>query len=414
MPFMEKRSAKTQFAFFWMTLVDEPFFALFTLMLFILKKDLGASTFQLSFFAAMKPLVSLFSFYWSSSLENHKHKLLSNFIYAWVLGRIPFLFVFYIHSAWFLIFCGIWFQLFYRAGIPSQIELANINIPKKPLQKLFSNMYLLRFIESIFLGLFLGKVLDLHSNMWQYCFSLFALLSLTSVLIQKNIPFSSAVSKNPEKNEWKNPIIGPWKDCAKLIQKRPDFAHFQWSFMLGGIGLMIITPAIAIYHVEILHLNHEEISIARYIWMGMGVLASSYIWRKVFAYLPLKATTGIILIGFALYPLFLLAANYHLLFLNFAFLFYGIAQAGSNLVWNLSATVFAKEENSSKFSTTNILMVGIRGVFAPAIGGFLCVVLPLSYVLIIGCVISLVGASYSLLLKPVLSKEERAYKAMGQ
>lgn len=401
---------KTKLAFLWMNIVDEPFMVLFGLLLFILRKDLNASALQISIFATIKPVISLFSFYWSSNLTKKRHKLLSNMISAWVFARIPFLLIFFMNNVWYIIFSTAVFQLFYRAGIPAQMEIAKKNILKDQREKLFSYIFVLRFAESILMGIFLGRLLDMHHSIWKYAFFGFSLLSISSYYIQRKIP----IYTEPHKIDYsynediKSKIVRPWKDFINLMKSRPDFSHFQWCFMIGGFGLMLMVPATAIYYAEILNLTHEDISIARCIWMGIGVIASSFFWQKNISKLPIYKLTGIIIAGFSLFPLSLLFASFNHMWLNIAFLFYGIAQSGSHLLWNLSGTMFSNSnEDSSKYTSVNVLTVGIRGAIAPVLGGLLCTIIGSVYVLILGCSICLLGAIFSLGIKKYTSYVNR-------
>lgn len=400
--FKASRVIKTRFALLWMHLTNEPFVALFTLLGFILRKDLGASTFELSVFATISPVISFFSFYWSASLTRNKEKLLPNLIGAWVLGRLPFVFFPFFNNVWYLIFAAGVYQLFYRAGTPALMEILKQNIDKKPREHLFSFVYLLSFLESILLGFFVGKFLDFHHNSWKILFVVSALISMSSAFFQSRIPLTKQL---PDKNtppKESNSLIQPWKDCLYLMKTYPDFARFQWGFMIGGFGLMLINPALIIYYAETLFLSHENLTTARYIWMGCGVLLSATLWRQAISKYSVRTLTLLILIGFGLFPILLLFAQSQLIFLYIAFLLYGIAQAGSHLLWHLSGTLFAsEEESSSKYTGTNVLMVGIRGLIGPALGGVLTSFIGPTITLALGAVICLTGALFMRLKAPV-------------
>lgn len=399
--FKIQRFTKTRFALLWMNLTNEPFVALFTLLGFILRKDLGASTFQLAVFATIAPVISFFSFYWSACLTRNKEKLLPNLMGAWILGRLPFLFFPFFNNVWYLIFAAAIYQLFYRAGTPALIEILKQNVDKKPREHLFSFVYLLSFVESILLGLFVGKFLDFHSNGWKILLVASALLSMSSAFFQNRIPLTTQL---PDKNtppKESNNFIQPWKDCLYLMKTYPEFARFQWGFMIGGFGLMLINPALIIYYAETLFLSHENITTARYIWMGFGVLISTALWRQAISSYSVRTITLLILIGFGLFPILLLFAKMQLIFLYIAFLLYGIAQAGSHLLWHLSGTLFAsEEESSSKYTGTNVLMVGIRGLIGPALGGVLASSLGPMITLSLGALICLSGAVFMKLKSP--------------
>ena len=402
----KSRSLYTRLALIWMHLANEPLAALFTIMLFILKKDLAATTLQISVFAALQPAISVFSFYWGSNLLRQRSKLLSNLIGAWVLARLPFLCFPFVENVWFLIFAAGIYQLFFRAGTPAMMEILKLNMEKKPRENLYSLVYVLSFIESIFLGLFIGKALDLHGGAWKILFFVSALLSISSIFIQMRIPMPPLKQDQNILPITANRVIQPIKDSIHLMRSRPDFAQFQWGFMIGGFGSMLIKPATIIYYADVLSINYGNLTIARYIWMGFGVVCSSFLWKQGLGMNSINRLTSIVILGFGLFPFILLLANYGLFWINIAFLFYGIAQAGSHLIWNLSGTLFAINEDSSKFSATNILMVGLRGIIAPLLGGLLCDSFGPIPVLILGVCICLWGAYF------MMRKKSPAYSGV--
>ncbi len=401
------RSLFTKVAFTWMHLAGEPFTALYTLLLFILRKDLNGTTLQISIFATIRPVISVFSFYWSANLLRDRSKLLSNLMGAWVLARLPFLCVPFIDNVWFLILAAAIYQLFSRAGMPAMMEILKLNMDKDPREKLFARIYVLSFIESILLGLFIGRLLDMHESAWKILFFSAALLSISSVFIQMRIPLPADLKQDqniliPTTNR----LLQPIKDCIHLMRTRPDFAHFQWGFMIGGFGLMLIAPALQIYFADTLALTHNDLSIARYIWMGVGVVGSSFLWRRALNHVPTHLLTASIILGFSLFPLTLLLAIQQLYWVNIAFFFYGIAQGGSHLLWHLSGTLFAKEEDSSKFSSVNILTVGIRGLVAPVLGGLLSSLIGPYLVLICGIITCLAGVFFMIYKAPLRSTQK--------
>src|SRR3989339_709155 len=364
---------KTRRALLWMNLSNEPFVVLYTLLPFILRKDLGATLLQISILTALRPVLPVFSFYWSANITNRRHLLRSNLIGAWVLGRLPFLFIPWMDSIWYIIFCCAVYEFFNKSGIPALIEILKINIPKEAREKTYTFYFVLSFIESILLGLFMGGLLDLHENSWKILCSLTALIGLSSLFVQIRVPISidpiaTALPTLPLKSR----ILGPWKEAFNLMKNRPDFARFQWGFMMGGFGLMLIAPSLSLFYVDTLNLAHSQLITGRSIFMGIGVVLSSFFWKKALAKLETSQLTLRILIGFGLFPLALVLAPFQIHWFYFSFILYGIAQSGSHLLWNLSGTLFAKDEDSSQFSRVNILMLGLRGIIAPALGGILC------------------------------------------
>ncbi len=388
---------KTRLALLWMNLSNEPFVVLYALLPFIFRKDLGASILQISILTALRPVLPLFSFYWSANLTNCRHRLRSNLIGAWLLGRIPFLFVPWFPNAWYIIFCCAVYEFFNKSGIPALIEILKINLPKDAREKTYTFYFVLSFVESILLGLVMGGLLDKQPSSWSILCGITVLIGLSSFVVQMRVPIPLEDRAPIALPPFKTRLIQPWKEAIALLKRRPDFARFQWGFMMGGFGLMLIAPSLSIYYVDYLNLEHTQIVTGRSILMGVGIVLSSFFWRKAISTLSVPQLNVRILIGFALFPLLLVLSAFHMQWFYFSFIIYGIAQAGSHLLWNLSGTLFAENEDSSPYSRVNILMLGMRGIIAPALGGIFCQLFGPIPMLIVGGVICSLGAWYSFL-----------------
>ncbi|MBS0651997.1 MAG: MFS transporter [Verrucomicrobia bacterium] len=385
---------KTSRALLWMNLSNEPFIVLYALLPFIFRKDLNASLLAISILTALRPVLPVFSFYWSANLTNRPDLLRSNLILAWAFGRLPFLFVPWFANVWYLIFCCAAYEFFNKSGIPALIEILKINIPKDAREKTYTFYFVLSFVESILLGLVMAGLLDFHPSAWQFLCGFAALVSLSSIWVQLRVPIEIATAVPAPLPPFKVRVVQPWKDAFALLRKRPDFAQFQWGFMMGGFGLMLIAPSLSIFYVDMLNLEHTQIVTGRSILMGVGIVLSSYFWKKGLSKLSVPQLTIRILIGFGLFPLVLLLSLLDMQWFYLAFILYGIAQAGSHLLWNLSGTLFAKDEDSSQYSRVNILMVGLRGIVAPALGGLMCSYLGPVPMLVFGTLICAMGAVY--------------------
>lgn len=465
---------KTKLGLLWMNLSSEPLIAIYSLIPIILRRELGASMFQIAFFSMLSPILSVLSFYWGSWLTVRKNRLLPNLIGAWILARIPFFFFPCISTFWgMFVCCGI-YQLFSRATTPALMEILKRNIPTKTREHVFSLYYVLSVVEGIVIGLLLTQVLTICDNNWRLLFLICASISLTSVFIQLQIRISSIpkhihnqMAKDPESAHdatlekggsidrntpsllersdpevlmrsgdpilnvpgymskqnfdqvlpaqklspignrskfwdkslfqnrffyrFRHTVVQPLKESFRLLVSRPDFATFQWGFMIGGFALMLIAPVRSIFIADILPVSLTDLTTARCVFVGLGMAGSSLIWRKALEIYGIHRLTAWILVGFGFYPLFLLLASIHLSWFYLAHLIYGIAQGGSHLVWHLSGIIFAGEENSTPFTTINVLMIGLRGIVGPLLGGILCYVAGPVVVLIIGTLIGLGG-----------------------
>ncbi|MES2345079.1 MAG: MFS transporter [Chlamydiota bacterium] len=383
---------KTKAALLWTSLLNEPFLALYALMPFILRKDLEATLFQISLFTMLKPTVSLLSFYWSSWIACRKDRLRSNLIGAGILARLPFLIVPFIDNVWYLIFAGAAYMLFSRAGIPAWMEILKLNMPKKPREKLFSVSQSLGFAEGILIALALGMLLDTYSSFWKILFMLGGLLGIFSTLIQGRLPIRGENGNEESLKKYVRPdLFTPWKEALQLMRERPDFARFQWGFMAGGGGYMLIIPALALYYADVLPLSHTDMALGRCLFMGLGYVISSPCWGLAMNRFEFSRLTSFVCVGFGLFPLLILCASLSLFWFFLAFFLWGVVQAGSHLLWNLSGTIYAGADDSSRYTSVNILTVGLRGLVAPMLGGVLCDLMGPVPVFFIGAAACMVG-----------------------
>jgi uncharacterized membrane protein len=292
-----------------------------------------------------------------------------------------------------LIFASAIYMLFSRAAIPAWMEILKLNLKKNYRDKLFSLGSILAYAEGVFIAVFIGAFLDSYQNAWKIFFIVSSLFSFIGVYLQFKTPIlTDNISKRKPINL--EGFIKPWKDGFALIREKPDFAKFQIGTMASGFGIMLANPALTFFYADTLKLTLSEITVGRYIFMGLGFVVFSPFWARAMQKYSINYLTGFVCIGFAVFPGFMILALTSKVWIYLAFLSYGITQAGSHLIWNLSGPTFAKEEDSSKYSSINVLMIGIRGVIAPMIGGLLCDMFSPILVFILAVGICLSGSVY--------------------
>src|SRR5689334_65115 len=92
-------------AFLWTHILGVPFWGLLNnLLTFILYKDLHISPLQITLIVALKPMSSLLAPYWSQAIHQRPDNISSNLAWANILRYLPFLFVPWVHSSWYIIF----------------------------------------------------------------------------------------------------------------------------------------------------------------------------------------------------------------------------------------------------------------------------------------------------------------------
>jgi MFS family permease len=391
MEFSQIKLQRTRSAFLWTNILRAPFWAIYNLLLFILYKDLHATPFQIALFIALKPTVSLFSMYWSSYINKRPDRLLSNVVWAGVIGYLPFLLFPFFYNVWFVLAASSLYMMMFRGVVPAWMEIFKLNLPGEAKQKVFAYGSIVSYVVGAILPLLIGPLLDVYALSWRWIFAFSAILSMIAIIFQLKIPIEYKLFP-VEKRTKRSVFLDPWKNAWKILSEKKGFRNYQIGFMIfGGAGLMIMQPALPQFFIDVLGLSYTELSIALTLCKGCGFALTSPLWARSLGRSNFYHFSGFITFLAALFPLILFTSQISLFWLYFAYFAYGVMQAGSELSWHLSGPIFAKNDDSSLYSSVNILTVGLRGCVLPQIGSVLCLLVSSSTVLLYGAVLCLVG-----------------------
>lgn len=365
---------RTRAAFLWTWICNSPFWAIYTMFTFILYKDLHATPLQITVSIALKPLVSIFSMYWSAWINKRKDRLIANVILAGIIGHLPFFFFPFVDNPWYFVVSFGFYMLMARGSLPAWMEILKLNIPGTMREKVFAYASTFEYLGGGILPLALGWMLDGYSQSWRWLFPVTALISILSAFIQYRIPIKQDLIE-PIAVSSRIDVIGqimkPWKDAWELIRTRKDFAVFQIGFMLGGSGVLVVLPILPAFYEDVLQLSYTELALAVTLCKGVGFALTSSLWAKWIHKVGIYRFIGTVTCVACLFPLCLIGAQFNLAWVYIGHIIYGIMLAGSELSWSMSGPIFAKHEDSSVFTNVNLVTVGIRGCFVPAIGSFL-------------------------------------------
>ncbi|CDR33636.1 MFS transporter [Criblamydia sequanensis] len=360
-------------SYFWARVLDTPLWAIFNMLPFILLKDFKASVFQLAVFIAIKPIVSLFSSYWSSMVHGRPKLLKTNIILAKCLGSTLFFLVPFFQSSWLLVIASAIYMCLAVGALPAWMEILKRNLTDVDCKKTFAYGSSIGYLGGGILPLALGWILDGSPQAWKWIFPLSALISLSSLpLIIKIKVVSTGESRERTRKSFLSYLLGPWKKSFEILSKKRDFLLFQIGFMVMGTGLMLMQPALPIFFVDGLGMSYVELALALSVCKGISYALSSPLWAARMQKMDIFKFSASVTALACLFPVFLILAKWNFLFVFAAYVGYGAMQAGSELSWNLSGPIFSKKADSSPYTAVNVVTVGIRGLFAPALGSFFC------------------------------------------
>lgn len=391
-------------------LLGLPFWSLINLLAFILYKNLHITPLQITFIIALKPTSALLAPYWSQIIHQHPERVIRQLMVANVCRYLPFLFIPWFDSAWPIIGAFGVNMMLYRASMPSWMEIIKCNLPKAIQERTLAYGCMFDYSGTAFMTLILGFVLDHYGPFWRWLFVATALLGLISTLLlyklsRTDLALPPQVNENAN-NNFKETLLRPWKQTWQLLKERPDFRIFQMGFMLGGGGLMVIQPALPAFFVDVLQLSYTEMGMALAVCKGIGCGLTAQLWTRIFQKMNIYQFSSLVTLLAGLFPILLLLAPINVLLLYIAYILYGIMQAGSEFSWHISGLVFAKEQDSSIFSRTNVLTVGLRGCVIPALGASLLPLIYSSGVMLLGGALCFSATGYLMQRSPHVLKQK--------
>ena len=387
----------TRFTYLLSYILYTPFWGIYNMLPFILYKDLHATPWQIAMLITLKPVVSIFSLYWSSHVSQRPDRLKKNIVIAGVLGNLPFFFYPFVDNVWFFVITSASFMLLARGVVPAWMEILKINIPTQSRSKAFAYGSSVCYLLSGVFPILFGWLMDEHLQVWRWIFPVTALLSMSTILLQIRLPTPPLQNIVPPDNKPSliHHLVHPWKKSWELLRQRPDFAWYQGGIMISGFGVMLWQPALPVFFMDGLNLSYTELATALAFFKGIGYATSSPMWANYFNRSMIYRFCGYVAMLFCVFPLLLIAAKWDLLWLYAAYVLYGVTQSASEMSWSLSGPAFSRDqEDSSSFTSINVLMVGLRGCIAPPLGSYLLVYGGSQVDMVLGSILCGVGAVY--------------------
>ena len=367
---------KTRNAVMWSSLLSEPLTALYAFLPFILYQELEASAFQVAIFFMLKPVVSLFSMYWSMEVASRPDRLVANVVWGGILARLPFFLFPWMNNSWLILLSGAAYWMFYRGVVPAWMEILKMNLPSKQRSRVFSLGAIFGYLQGVFLAILMGPWMDHNSEAWRWLYPIAALMGMIGVGFQARIPLDIKAMVSSGRNESKQPfkqrLVEPWKKAFQLLGEHKDFARYQWGIMICGLAIMIMKPAEPVI-IEKIGLSYTDLAVAILVCKGLGYVVTSALWARWLDRLNIFTFTSLVFFIVGVSYLFLLSGTLITFSVFICYFVYGIFLAGNHLSWNLSGTIFCTEGDSSSFTSVSVAMVGLRGLVGPFMGSTLLV-----------------------------------------
>ncbi len=339
----------------------------------IARKALHAADWQILAMTLIWPLSNLMSIWMGRIFEKSCHKS-RYFIAAGVFGRLTL--------GWGLFLAGvneylILLMLLYSANsilIPAQNSIFQKNIDGSRRAKVYGYTISLSMLVSICITFVAGRVLDSHEQSFRWIMLGTGIAGFISCLVLSRVKQPEPCAST-EKIPFRKALTEPLTRSVELLKKNKQFAAFERSFSIYGMGFIMMTPIIPIFLVDILKLSYTANFLSKGILSQAGMLFLSPLLGKLhdrlhpFRFISLSFGT------LMFFPLLIILSSQFTqvplvstILVFVAYLIFGLAMTGINIAWNMSSIYFAGKEDAAMYQSVHVSMTGIRGLIAPVLG----------------------------------------------
>lgn len=351
-------------------LLCSPLEAIYTLLIFILTKELDASLLQLTLLASSKPVSSLVAFYCSASMTGKQHQFKNYLIAANTIAALPALAFPFVDNCWYYVVSHFIFMIGQRAAFPTWTTTLKSHLSEAGLSTLQAKAISIQQAITIFVPLLIGYWIDLDRQIWKYLFFSLALMQITNSVVLQFLPAATSLPSSSLTPSLLSPLT-QWRDSCKLLLARPDFFSYLQLFFWGGTGLVMMQSTLPLFFKNELHLSYTYLTLACSVCKGIGLITTTRVWAYWVNKISFYRLNFYINLFSLLFIAFVLLSNFDVNWIFIAYLMYGSMQAGCELSWNLSGPFFAKEKDCTLYSSLNLPLIGLRGLIFPFIGQWL-------------------------------------------
>ena len=338
---------------------------------FVARKTLDAPAWQLTVIVALWPLANLFAVYWGEAMQGRSKT--PYLIAAGVFGRLVLLGAFLITSSESFIP----FLLLVSAAAsviePAQNAIFQSNYPTASRGQRYGWGVSVMFGTAAAVSYGGGLVLDLDPWLFQHLFAIAGLAGFLQCFLLSRIPaVPGERTETGARSKGLDRLDRPYLDMIRLLRNRPDFFRFEAAFFVYGCAFIALLPVVPIYFADYLKTDYSDYALARGSVGHLGIVLLAPVFGRVMDRLEPYGLCRRVFALLAVFPALLFASIYlpgnGLLWAVLAFGVYGVAMSGVMIAWGLGSIHFAGREDSSRYQSVHVTLVGLRGLLAPWLG----------------------------------------------
>lgn len=345
----------------------------------ILRRDLGASAFQLSIMASAGAAFLLLSLAWARVVEGRRP--LPFVVWTGFAARALFLLVPLVHSAWAFVALLVTANLLGTIAGPANAALIARMYPKEQRGRALGLVRVAAALPGIVLVLGAGRLLALVDYDW--VFPIAALLGMAASLRQRQLPLPSV----PDTPQEARPALA---DAWRALRDDRDFRHLLAGSFVFGLGIWLQMPATPLLLADELRVTTTQVGIFAAVAAIVGMVGNACWGRLADRRSALFALRGVYLVGILTPLIYFVAASPWMLLASATT--DSLMNTGLDLVWTLAVIEVAGRRRTAQYMGISATLAGVRGVIGPLIGALMIRTLGVHAVFLAAAACMTVGA----------------------
>lgn len=345
----------------------------------ILRRDLGATAFQLSILASANAACLLLSLLLVRLVDGRRP--LPYVVWPGFVARGLFVLMLFVDTPWPFVGVLVAGTLLGTLQSPAQTALVERLYPRPERGRALATVRMIAALLAIALAAVAGQLLGWLS--WRYVFAAGGLAGMLASLRQRRLPVPDAP---PEPAAARPRLVDAWR----TLRRDRGYRRVLIGSFVFGSGIWVQTPATPILLADVLHATTAQVGILAAV-AAIAALGGNLVWgRLADGRSSLRALRVVYLIGmltpliyfFSRTPWMLIAAS----------VTESLMATGLDLVWMLVVIDFAGRRSTAQYAAIASTLAGVRGVIGPLLGGLLIQSLGVHAVFLVAAGLMVCGA----------------------
>jgi MFS family permease len=324
----------------------------------ILRREFGATPFQLSLLAAAGAAFMLCSLMWAKALENRRP--LPCVVWTGFIARGLFLLVPFVDSAWAFVAILVAVNFLGTVGAPAATALVERLYPSDVRGRALGVVRTAGALPGIVLVVGAGNLLGVIDYRWAFVVA--AVIGMAGSLQLRRLPVPDG--GEPIGGHQPRPSLGR---AARAMREDGDLRRLMAAIFIFGTGIWIQMPAHPILMADVLQVTTAQAGMFSALAAIAGLAGNSVWGRLVDTRGSLRALRWVFVVG-SLTPLVsFVATSSHVLAVSYVT--ESLMSTGLDLVMMLAIIEVAGRRRVAEYAAIAATLAGIRGVIAPLVGG---------------------------------------------